>query len=259
MVKIFLSILYPCFLNKFKSSIAGNLVIKDRNTATISSCPKELTGRVGGVALVVDKKKFSGRVIDENGVGIPFASVFIKGTEEGTAGDSTGFFELTTKAHEKKIILVASCVGYTSVEKQITNAKENSADIILVTNATLNGEVVVAAANNIRLGSARISWVQRSYLEKVKDFFSSDSIKVFPNPAKAGSEIKIQWKKAEPGEYNIGLFNLQGQLIQSSSAIIDSKTAVIAFHIPQVIPGSYMLRLTNKMSGKKHVEKIIIQ
>jgi len=261
-LKYFFQFSIPVFLTSLKAQSQGNLVIKDRNTTTISSCPKELTGRVGGVALVVDQKKFSGRVIDENGVGIPFASVFIKGTEEGTASDSTGFFELTTKAHEKKIILVASCVGYTSVEKQITNAKENSADIILVTNSTLNGEVVVAAANNIRLGGARISCgvrVQRTYLERVKNFFSSDSIKVFPNPAKAGSEIKIQWKKAEPGEYNIGLSNLQGQLIQSSSVIIGSKTAVIAFHIPQVIPGSYMLRLTNKMSGKKHVEKIIIQ
>jgi hypothetical protein len=199
--------------------------------------------------------------MDEKGVGIPFASVSIKGTEEGTTCDSTGFFELTAKAHEKKIILIASSVGYASVEKQINRAKENSAEIILTTNATLNGEVVVTATGNIRLGGARMSCVrvQRSYLEKVKDFFTGDSIKVFPNPAKAGSEIKIAWEKANAGDYTIDLYNLQGQLIRSSLVKPGIETTVFDFHIPRVTPGSYVLCLTNKKTGKKHTEKVIIQ
>jgi hypothetical protein len=30
----------------------------------------------------------------------------------------------------------------------------------------------------------------------VKDYFVGDSIKIFPNPAKSESEIKIEWRKS---------------------------------------------------------------
>jgi len=261
LVKYLFQFAIPVFLASLKAQSQGNLVLKDRTTPTVFNCSKELMGQVGGVMLVVDQKKFSGRVVDEKGVGIPFASIFIKGTEEGSTCDSTGFFELTTRAHEKKIILIASSVGYASVEKQINRAKENFVEIILATNATLNGEVVVTATGNIRLGGARMSCVriQRNYLERVKDFFTRDSIKVFPNPAKAGREIKILWKKADAGEYTIDLYNLQGQLIKSSLAEIENEANSFTFQIPVITSGSYVLRLTNKKSGKKDVEKIIIQ
>jgi len=260
-VKYFFQFAIPVFLTSLKVQSQGNFVLKERTTSTVSNCSKELKGRLGGVTFVVDQKKFSGRVMDEKGVGIPFASVFIKGTEEGTTCDSTGFFELVTKAQEKKIILIASSVGYTSVESQIDRTKDNSAEIILATSATLNGEVVVIVTGHIRLGGARMSGVRikKNYLEKVKDFFTGDSIKVFPNPARAGGEIKIEWKRANTGDYIIDLYNLQGQLIQSSAVKIESETAVFAFHIPQVTPGSYFLRLSDKKTGKKHGEKIIIQ
>ena len=96
-------------------------------------------------------------------------------------------------------------------------------------------------------------------MEKVKSFFKNDSIKVFPNPVKAGGQIKIEWKKAETAEYKIDLYSLQGQLIKSSLARIENEIKVFAFQIPIITPGSYLLQLTNKKSGKKHSEKIIIQ
>ena len=98
-----------------------------------------------------------------------------------------------------------------------------------------------------------------SYLQKAKDYFLGDSIKVFPNPVKAGGQIKIEWKKAEKAEYKIDLYSLQGQLIKSSLARIENEINVFAFQIPIITPGSYLLQLTNKKSGKKHSEKIIIQ
>jgi len=95
-------------------------------------------------------------------------------------------------------------------------------------------------------------------LQKVKDYFVSDSIKIFPNPAKSESEIKIEWKKAPAGEYKIDLYNLQGQLIKSTSARIENEINSFTFQVPAITPGSYLLRMTNKKSGKMHSEKIII-
>ncbi len=176
--------------------------------------------------------------------------------------DSTGFFQLTTSAYQK-VILTASCVGYSSAERQINTKKNNSIEITLVTNATLNGEVVVTTMGytrgKITVGAYASIRKSRSYLQKVKNYFVSDPVTIFPNPAKAGSEIKIEWRKAGPGEYTIDLYNLQGQLIKSSLAKIENETNFFTFQVPVITPGSYILRLTNKKTGKKQAGKIIIQ
>ena len=259
-MKYFFQFAIPVFLTSLKTHAQGNLVLKERITpAMTSNCPKELTGRVGGVVSVVDQKRISGRVMDEKGYGIPFASVTIKGTNIGTSCDSTGFFELSTKTNEQKVIVIVSSVGYSAIEKKISMAKESSIEVILQRYTALSGEVVVACSSRMRVVSFSIISTRISYMEKVKSFFKSDSIKVFPNPAKAGNEIKIEWRKAEAGEYKIDLYSLQGQIIKSSLARIDNEINVFAFQIPIITPGSYLLRMTNKKTGKKYVEKIIIQ
>lgn len=77
-IKYFFQFAIPVFLTSLKTHAQGNLVLKERRiTPTISNnCPKELTGRIGGVVAIVDQKKFSGRVMDENGVGIPSIGIY---------------------------------------------------------------------------------------------------------------------------------------------------------------------------------------
>jgi hypothetical protein len=177
--------------------------------------------------------------------------------------DSTGFFKLEISAYDKKATLIASCVGYSEQERQIDLKKADSIEFTLLTNVKLSGEVVVTAFGVTRTGKITSGITFRieriSYLQKVKDYFVGDSIKVFPNPVKAGSQIKIEWKKAETAEYKIDLYSLQGQLIKSSLVRIENEIKVFAFQIPIITPGSYVLQMTNKKSGKKHSEKIIIQ
>ena len=69
----------------------------------------------------------------------------------------------------------------------------------------------------------------------MKDYFVNDSIKVFPNPAKAGNQIKIEWRKAPAGEYIIDLYNLQGQLIKSSLAKIENEINFLLFKFRQLL------------------------
>jgi len=259
-MKYFFQFAIPVFLTSLKTHAQGNLVLKERITPTISNdCSKELTGRLGEVISVVDPKKVSGRVIDEKGTGIPFATVIIKGTTNGVACDSAGNFYLRIPEKQTPVFLVASCVGYSPVEKQINTVKDSSTEIILQAHTVLSGDVVVTCSSRIRLGGARLRFTRITYLEKVKSLFKSDSIKIFPNPANAGDKIKIEWRKAPAGEYVVDLYNLQGQLIKSSLAKIESEINSFAFQIPIIIPGSYLLQMTNKKSGKKHTEKIIIQ
>ena len=55
------------------------------------------------------------------------------------------------------------------------------------------------------------------------------------------------------------LYNVQGQLIKTSAMKVDSETSFLNFQLPSTNPGSYILRITNKTSGKSRSEKIIIQ
>jgi hypothetical protein len=219
---------------------------------------------MGQRAIPVVKNEIFGRVVDENGKGIPYASITVKGSKEGVMCDSTGFFQLEISTYEKKATLIVSSIGYSEQERQIELKKTDSVEIALSTNATLSGEVVVTAygvtrTGKMTLGSTSIRMERISYLQKAKDYFLGDSIKVFPNPVKAGGQIKIEWKKAETAEYKIDLYSLQGQLVKSSLARIENEINVFAFQIPIITPGSYLLQMTNKKSGKKHSEKIIIQ
>lgn len=58
-------------------------------------------------------RKIQGRVLDENGEGLPSVSILIKGTQEGTITDIEGNFELATP---EEATLVISSIGYLTQE-----------------------------------------------------------------------------------------------------------------------------------------------
>ncbi|ARS36191.1 SusC/RagA family TonB-linked outer membrane protein [Pontibacter actiniarum] len=61
----------------------------------------------------------SGRVVDENGSGLPGVTVVLKGTTKGTTTDATGNFSLPVP--DGSGTLLFSFIGYTSQEVQINN------------------------------------------------------------------------------------------------------------------------------------------
>jgi len=208
-----------------------------------------------------EDKEISGRVVDEKGSGIPYATVYLKGTKEGTSCDSTGFFKLNISCNDTVAVLSASCIGYSSKEKEVNIGKNKFAEIILSSKITTNSEVVVISYGSVmgKMTTGAITIVRRSYLQKIKEFFIKDSVNVYPNPAKAGSVIKVQWTKAGGGEYTIELYNLQGQVIKTTTERIETETTSFDFHLPLTTPGTYILRFTNKITQKNHTEKIVIQ
>jgi len=260
-LKYFFQFAIPIFLTGFKSYSQGKPIIKE---SLAPVCVDSTSGKtvIFGNSFSLIRNEILGKVIDEGGKGIPYASVIVKGTTTGISCDSAGNFYLRIPENQKKLILVTSCVGYTSTESVVNFPSLYAQQIILISDKTINGEVVVTSfvriSGKVTVG-AYSSIRRRSIAQKVEEIFTKDSINVYPNPAKAGSEIKIEWRKTGSGDYTIDLYNLQGQLIKSTLAKIENETNSFTFQIPAIIPGSYVLRLTNKKTGKKHTEKIIIQ
>ncbi len=82
----------------------------------------------------------TGRVLDENGKPVPFATVQIRGDLTATSADAQGNFKINTQTND---VLIISAVNYTSKEVVVTTADNIS--ISLVTIAKTETEVVVTA------------------------------------------------------------------------------------------------------------------
>ncbi|RLD96456.1 MAG: hypothetical protein DRJ13_13595, partial [Bacteroidetes bacterium] len=80
----------------------------------------------------------TGRVIDENGEGLPTASVSVRGTNIGVVTDLEGNYRITV---DESAVLVFSFMGYMQVEEQV--AGRTVINVSLEPEATELGEVVV--------------------------------------------------------------------------------------------------------------------
>ncbi|WP_439582650.1 TonB-dependent receptor [Dyadobacter bucti] len=67
------------------------------------------------------KKDLSGKVLDEQGLGLPGVSVVLKGTQTGTTTNVEGEFQLNLPDNAQAQVLVFSFVGYTTQEVTVDN------------------------------------------------------------------------------------------------------------------------------------------
>ncbi len=85
-------------------------------------------------------RNVSGKVTDEQGAPIPFASVTIKGTNQGAIADQTGSFEIKVKTGD---VLVLSSQGFTS--KELVIGSEATINAIMAKSADNLVEVIVSS------------------------------------------------------------------------------------------------------------------
>jgi hypothetical protein len=200
------------------------------------------------VAKVKPQETFSGKVINETGEPLPFATITLKGTNTRAKADGNGNFKIFIP--EKKPTLIATRVGYEPSE--IVPGK-NSNDIVIT---------MIKQQDEVWLGEVMpkpaIRWKPISLIPIVNDT-AFKNFKFYPNPSTTGSTLTFEWNKPEKGEFEIQLLNQQGQVMNRKYENFIEKRNSIQYTIPQVTPGSYFLVLANRKSGKKITEKIIIQ
>ncbi|MGB4902343.1 MAG: carboxypeptidase-like regulatory domain-containing protein, partial [Saprospiraceae bacterium] len=82
--------------------------------------------------------KVSGIIRDENGDGVPGATILVKGTNSGTASDVNGYYSLSAPATG---ILTVSYIGYQSMDISING--QSTLDITITPAASSLDEIVV--------------------------------------------------------------------------------------------------------------------
>ncbi|ULQ51784.1 TonB-dependent receptor [Flavihumibacter fluvii] len=85
----------------------------------------------------------SGRVVNENNAGLPFASITIKGTSIGTVSDSAGYFTLTSTQKIPYVVLVTFS-GYASLQFTVRNGDVKNA-VLQLQSQFQNDTVVITS------------------------------------------------------------------------------------------------------------------
>lgn len=221
----------------------------------IKRCPMTLgaVSRVEGSQLTA-KNLINGKVIDEKGNPLFDASVVIKGTSNGVTTNAKGSFSIKPGTDLKDIRLVASYVGFETIE-QLLGEKAYSDTVIIQLRPLremLVGELVVCRKPPTKKELKKVPLIPAIVDHAI-------AFKVFPNPVVSGSSLNIEIKKMEEGYYDLQLLNQSGQLLQQQETWIDEESRLLSIDIPPVAAGSYFFTMTNKKSGKKFTEKVIIQ
>ena len=279
-IRYFFQFLLPGFLISMKATAQGKVRVVQKETRVFVKNSKVIsndrstgyakskcTVTLGVVAPVIEAPKLPmnnevlihGEVVDENDNPVPFATVIIKGTKNATAADSNGIFTLKPARSWDSIRVVVSAVGFSSTESMIRKTDLNSNAIVLVKAGTSMGEVVVTGlVENHRKGMV-MSVITTSNNYRIPTPVEQTSLKVYPNPIKTGSTLKIEWNQKQFGDYSLQLFNQAGQLVFRKEIFIDVEARLLSIGLPRLSAGSYFVRITSKATTKSYSEKIIIQ
>ncbi len=259
-VKYFFQFALPAFLISSKAVAQG----KERTLKgdTVMVCKPEIE-EIGKIKAIEIEKRITGKVVDDNGEGIPYASVFIKGTTIGVATDSLGNFALKYYGNQDSIVLESSSVGFQIAESIVSlNKSDEHIAITLPYNNTL-GEVVVVATDSQVMGGFVGGVVVKkvSIIDSIcnKIFPAKQSLKLYPNPLKRNTSLTIEMNKHEKGTYLFQLTALNGQVVLSKEKWMDKNDRFAKIDIPLVAAGTYVVNMINKQSGKSNTGKIIVE
>ncbi len=149
----------------------------------------------------------SGKTIDDNGAVIPFASISIKGTYDGTSSTENGEFNFTT-TEKGQVTIIATCIGYDSFKTKVIIA-----DKPIIIKAVLREKSNELNTVVISAGSFEASDKKKAVMLKPLDIVTT-----------AGASGDIDGAiKTLPGAQNVG--ETEGLFVRGGSAS-ETKTII---------------------------------
>lgn len=123
---------------------------------------------------LMDGATLKGRITDEKGEPLSFASLYIKGTSKGITSNMDGYynFEIGAGTH----IMICQYVGFQKLEFQITIIEgENKKNIVLKTNEKALKEIVIKSGENPANAIIKKTIKKRSFYNKQIDAFKAQA------------------------------------------------------------------------------------
>ncbi len=138
-LKYFFQFTLPAFLISMKAE-GKDLARKSNDTVQVNA-PSN-----GKPAIPSDSthSTIRGRVVDHEGIGVPLASITIKGSNKGTTTNEDGYFSIDWPK-DRNAVLTISSVGYQTLTRKIKAKKRQDSVLLhLKMSAAVMGEVIIA-------------------------------------------------------------------------------------------------------------------
>ena len=233
-------------------------------------CIIEKMGEIS-IGVQVNNKEIEGMVIDENSQSVPYASIETGKPGEGVMADKNGIFRIRKNWLNNVAGLIVSSTGYNSCNvikgeevykegKLLVQLKSNVVlPEVVVSAMGITGRVCYALGGVSYVKGQTISFIENKDRKEIKTPVPENRLFVFPNPVQSGASLNLSFNKMEEGYHQLQLMNLSGQVVHQNEIWIDAEARLLNIDLPSFAAGSYFLVLTNKKSGRKVSEKIIIQ
>jgi len=260
-LKYFFQFALPIFLTSLKSSAQGNIVIKEKIT---TNCTQRTLGMVAPSKLRQKEiiNEIKGRVIDEKGQGISYASVIISGTQEGTACDSIGNFVLRIKNFDELITINASSVGFenSSITVSLKNNSSRDNIIIVLPSAHSLEELVLKSYGKMVMGSVSSVKYSTEIIKSIGNINTDVNMKLYPNPLQGSQILNINFVSTKEERVQINLFTLEGKLIKTMIVLaIKGENRFQLKNEIKLPAATYLLQVMNKSGAIIYSEKLVVQ
>lgn len=198
-----------------------------------------------------------GNIIDHEGKPVAYASVKVMGTEQYSLADSSGNFQIHYWGTVPEVKLSCSALSFGDTVAVFDLQEQEQLCTIRLQPKELP-EVVVQSNASYRLGGLRWS-VTKSY--RLSDTVRSlvNRFKLYPNPARSFSTIKIELPEGYDGEVVLRLLSISGQVLHTQKYQAPKGMNALNFPVPQVTPGTYLMQIGSVTKKEWVSEKIVIQ
>ena len=244
-LKYFFQITIPAFLFSLKTTgqtqkLSGEVNVSTFRKTSENDQPKSTdTGRI-----------IKGKVVDENNVSVPGASVIIKHTQIGVITDMNGDFSI--RVFPGNPILLISSIGFTPLE---VNSKANLVyPLVITTKQAILGEVVTFVGFTTTKRKSKPATPVNNTTCSGKPSFT-----IFPNPVVPSSIFNIKWKNAVISDQVVDIYNQSGNLMQHQVIRVNKKLNEQRLDINQLLPGSYIIKIFDNKTHAFSSQEFIIQ
>ncbi len=262
-----------------KSRAQKNNVTQGAPAITIKTPRTEIMGKmqlpekqikvVGDTIISPDienKILVNGKVIQENGDPLPYATVSAVNISASTIADSLGNFELYIRPFANEVTIQALELGYQTAAVTIDTHNIQPLNLVLK-QTTFQLDPIVVTGYGITKGKVelrcstaeitRTTTLVNKIDTLIRKIFHAEPFKVYPNPAAKGSNVKIDIKNE--GVYSIQLFDNNGKLLQVNEFEAAKGATQTSVTIPSSLAaGMYYIRLIDDKTKKQYTDKIVV-
>jgi hypothetical protein len=253
-VKYFFQIALPALLLSLKSTAQTT-----RIKTPIETLPAATKGEVAPVILgdttANQLPTITGKVKDSQGMPVPYATVFIKGTTNGVAADSLGNFSINNVLLPCTVSV--SCIGFASTEVHVAY-NQKKANIQIEVNPQMK-YMVLGGAVSVRSITRKKSKKELRKETCIKPIIVAPTLSLYPNPISSSTPLHLKWQNFKAGNYVIEVYSISGALMQSQKLILEKDLKETALSINQLIGGNYFVRLINEKTGNQLSKQFIVQ